>query len=396
MEWLATAPAQRVLASLPAYEQSQALSVSQQLRADGLPADQVQAVLTQSRLRTRARERWGDVVDQLILTTDGSEQATRPVVAAHRATRFVKAGVRHVAELGCGLGLDALGLAAAGLQVTAYEQDPTTAAAAQINARTLGYDSIHVVCADVTGVDFATRLTTATESGPEAAFADPARRSAGKRIASPERWSPPLSWVIALPFSELGVKVAPGLSHDAVPGDMEFEVVSVAGDVVEAGLYRGELRSDCSRRATLLPSGQSLTDHELPMTAPPVGVIGDYLYEPDGAVIRAGLVAAVANQLGGRLIDPAIAYITNDRPDFTPFARCYAVTDVMPFRLKKLRALLRDRKVGRVTIKKRGSAVEPESLRHQLRLDHSMPGEATIVLTRVHGNPLMLLVEPTS
>ena len=43
----------------------------------------------------------------------------------------------------------------------------------------------------------------------------------------------------------------------------------------------------------------------------------------------------------------------------------------MPFQLKALRAYLRDRDVGALTIKKRGTAVEPEQLRRQLRLTGS-------------------------
>jgi hypothetical protein len=63
----------------------------------------------------------------------------------------------------------------------------------------------------------------------------------------------------------------------------------------------------------------------------------------------------------------------------------------MPFGLKRLRALLRSRGVGRLTVKKRGSAITPESLRQQLRL--SGPEEATIVLTRVAGAATVLVVE---
>jgi hypothetical protein len=48
--------------------------------------------------------------------------------------------------------------------------------------------------------------------------------------------------------------------------------------------------------------------------------------------------------------------------------------------------------VGRLTIKKRGTAVEPSELRH--RLDLSGDREATLVLTRVAGKQTALLVDP--
>ncbi|HEX6919963.1 MAG TPA: SAM-dependent methyltransferase, partial [Actinomycetes bacterium] len=107
-------------------------------------------------------------------------------------------------------------------------------------------------------------------------------------------------------------------------------------------------------------------------------------------VIRAGLVAEAAALVDGTLLDPTIAYVTSERLEHTPFLTAYEITDVLPFQLKRLRALLRSRDVGRLTVKKRGSAVEPETLRRQLRL--SGEGEATVVLTRVAGEPTVLLV----
>jgi len=124
----------------------------------------------------------------------------------------------------------------------------------------------------------------------------------------------------------------------------------------------------------------------------PVGPVGRWLHEPDGSVIRAGLVAEVAGPLGAVLLDPTIAYLTTTEPVATPFATSYEVTDVLPFGLKRLRALLRSRGVGSLTVKKRGTAVQPEALRRQLRL--SGDAEATIVLTRVAGEQTVLVVSP--
>ncbi|MGH3716755.1 MAG: THUMP-like domain-containing protein, partial [Micromonosporaceae bacterium] len=122
------------------------------------------------------------------------------------------------------------------------------------------------------------------------------------------------------------------------------------------------------------------------------GPIRDVLYDPDGAVVRAHLVAELADQLDATLLDPQIAYLTADTVRATPFARAYAVHDVLPFSLKRLRTALRERGVGRVTIKKRGSALVPEQLRRDLRLAGDT--EATVVLTRIAGRPYVLLVDP--
>jgi hypothetical protein len=124
----------------------------------------------------------------------------------------------------------------------------------------------------------------------------------------------------------------------------------------------------------------------------PVGPVRGWLHEPDPAVIRSGLVAVVAAPLDATLVDPTIAYLTSDSPAGSPWVTSYPVTDVLPFHLKKLKALLRTRGVGRVTVKKRGSAIEPETLARQLR----GPGEGTavVVVTRVAGAPTMLVCGP--
>ena len=124
----------------------------------------------------------------------------------------------------------------------------------------------------------------------------------------------------------------------------------------------------------------------------PVREVGRYLYEPDGAVIRAGLVTAVAAAVKGGLVDEHIAYVTSDVPLDTPFARGYRVIDDLPYREKSLRAALRERGIGRLTIKKRGVDIVPEELRKRLAL--AGDNEATIVLTRVAGRGAVLLVQP--
>jgi hypothetical protein len=189
-----------------------------------------------------------------------------------------------------------------------------------------------------------------------------------------------------------GAKVAPGIPHELVPAGAEAEWVSVAGEVKEAALWFGPLAT-ATRRATLLGPAGPATLVDSGLGAPPVGPPGEWLYEPDGAVIRAGLVAEVVAAVpGARLLDPTIAYLTADACLTSPFVRGYRVTDVLPFSLKRLRELLRGRGVGQVTVKKRGSAVDPDLLRRELRL--SGDGHAIVVLTRVAGAPTALLCAP--
>jgi len=183
----------------------------------------------------------------------------------------------------------------------------------------------------------------------------------------------------------VGVKVAPGIPHGLVPVNAEAEWVSVNGDVKEAALWFGGLRAgDIARRATLLPMGDTLADTRMDDAAPPpVGAPRRYLYEPDGAVIRAGLVGAVAAHVDGTLLDPTIAYITSDGYVDTPFAHAWAITEVMPFNLKRLRASLKARGIGGAIIKKRGSPLDPDALARDLRLVG--PARATLFLTHIAG-----------
>jgi hypothetical protein len=231
-------------------------------------------------------------------------------------------------------------------------------------------------------------------AGCEAAVLDPARRADGRRQLDPGRWSPPWSTVAELlhrvPASV--VKVAPGLDHDRVPAGIEAEWVSVGGSIVEALLW-GRGPSAVWRRATLVRDG---VVHELTADADPgpadVAPVRGWLHEPDPALIRSGLLSLVAADLCATLVDPTIAYLTSDDPAGSPWLRSYRITEALPFNLKKLKALLRARGVGRVVVKKRGSPIEPETLARQLRGPGS--GSAVVVVTRVSGAPTVLVCDP--
>ena len=261
---LLTSPAGRaLLAALPRYAAAEALALGERLRASGHPPALVAAALTQARLRTRAAERWGTAAEpllrHLLLTPEGAEQATRPSVAALRAARFASLGAEaHVADLGCGVGLDAArpgrrGPCRGRLRGRRHDRRSGHGQRREQPRRCAHPGARTPMCS-------AFRASTGRRTAP--LFADPARRAAGRRLSRPEDWSPPLSWVLALPVADLGLKVAPGLDHAAVDAETEFAVVSDGGDVVEAGLYRGALRDPgVHRSATLLPSGARAHRH---------------------------------------------------------------------------------------------------------------------------------------
>ncbi|GGK92471.1 class I SAM-dependent methyltransferase [Mangrovihabitans endophyticus] len=369
------------LAAAAAVAGGDPLVAASALRARGVPADLAAAALTQVDLRGRAAGKFGPDAERMFFTRTGLEQATRRSVAERRAARLAAAGVRTMADLGCGLGADALAAGRAGIAVHAVDADPLTAAAARANVAACGLSHlVRVDCADATTVEV---------ERFDAVFADPARRRAGRgRVFDPRACSPPWDFVLALAgqVPRTVLKLAPGIDHALIPPGAEAEWVSDGGDLVEAAFWFGPLAA-APRRAVRLPAGRELTGTGA--ARPPCGAPGSYLYDPDPAVVRAHLVAEFAETVAGRLADPDIAYVYADVPADTPWARRLEVAEVMPFSLKRLRATLRDRGVGRVEIRKRGSAVEPERLRRDLRL--SGPNPASLVLTRVAGDPVVLL-----
>jgi len=378
------------LAELPAGALDDPLPVLSRLRASGHAAALAAAAVTQARLRARGGPKLGSDAAVMIFTPDGYEQATRRSVAEHRAARLAAADVHVVADLCCGIGGDAVALARAGLRVVAVERDPATAAVARANVVALGLDDrvgVHELDArDATGAGLLDDV--------DAVFIDPARRSGRGRIFDPDAYSPPYSFVADLVAHVPAVvaKVAPGIPRDLAGPGTETEWVSDGGDVKEASLWHGRLAAPgIARRATLLPSGATLTDTDPSSTD--VREPGRWLHEPDGAVIRAGLVGQAAARVGGGLLDASIAYVTTDADVTDPTTRRFEVLESMPFGLKPLRAALRGLDASEVVVKKRGSAIVPDELRSRLAVDGSGP-RLVVVVTRKAGAPWSLICRP--
>jgi SAM-dependent methyltransferase len=384
VRWLLTGEGQQLLEQAGETEGDDPLKAHERLRRHASGA-QVAVALTQVDLRRRAETKFGDLAARMYFTPEGLEQATRLPVADHRAARIAATGLETVVDLGCGIGGDLVGFARAGLTAAGVDRDPVRVAVAEANLAALSLGGA-VRVADAAEVDTAPF---------DVAYADPARRTARGRTFDPADFTPPWSFVESLLVRDACVKLAPGLPHDLVPDGVEAEWVSDHREVKEAVLWSGRLAT-ARRRATVIGDGglATLTEDDDPYAGkpPPTGGLAAFFYEPDGAVIRAGLVTAVAAGVGGQLLDEHIAYVVSDKAFRTPFARSYRVLEQVPYREKQLRAALRERGIGRLTIKKRGVSVVPEELRKRLSLRGDV--EATLVLTRVAGRGTALLVEP--
>jgi hypothetical protein len=326
------------------------------------------------RVRARAKHPRGD---ELWWTGPALEQASSHDLAAHRARRYDGP----VLDLCCSVGGDLLALPPGSVGV---DLDEARLLLARANAEVLDRD-VSLVRADVTAL----LLPPSAD-----VVVDPARRAGGRRVFDPRAYAPPLEEVLAWRerVRSLVVKVAPGVDHDALPRDLEVEVVSLRGEVKEAVLVAGAARGGRRRTATLLPWRHVLVDDPVP--DPVVRPPGAWLLEPDGAVVRAHLVAQVAAQVDGWLLDETIAYVAADARTPTPYGKWFEVLEVLPFGLKALRERLRAYDAGPLVVKKRGTAVEPDVLRKQLKLTGGT--EVTVVLTRSAGRQIAMVVRPSA
>lgn len=374
----------RLLDDLPPYESSADLvRVVADLRKAGHSPALVAAVLGQSKLRARARVKFGGFADRMLFTEAGLEQATRLQVAAMHAGRFQRAGVHWVADLGCGIGSDAMALAALDIDVTAVERDEVTAAIAAYNLAP--FTGARVEHAAAEQIDLA---------GIGGVWLDPARRSEKGRLKDPADWSPSLDFAFGLAeHYPTGIKLGPGIDRDLIPAECEAQWVSVDHEVVELGLWFGAVARPGVGRAALVIGAHGSAELTAPTDSADAdaGPLGEYLYEPDGAVIRARLIGDLARQLDARMLHPTIAYLTADQRIDTAFASRFRIRETLPLDIRSLKRELASRGIGSLEIKKRGVDIDPAALRGRLGLKGTQ--NATLILTRLGEKRVALLAD---
>jgi predicted RNA methylase len=363
-----------------------ALELAQALRGR-YPPDLVAAALTQHALRAAARVKFSRAAEMLF-TRAGLEQASAEATSAHAAARYPAGSL--VADLCCGIGGNLITLGA-GRRVLAVDSDPAGLAFARHNAGVYGAaGGLAAVCADVRDVGLA---------GVDAVFTDPARRAGGRRLPA-GRSEPALAWCLELAdrVAAVGIKAAPGLPRELVPAGWEAEFVAVGRELKEAVLWSPALAT-ARWRATLLPSGDTLAGPaagaahgpvaEAAAGDVPIAAPGAFLFDPSPAVTRAGLVEDLARKLGAWQIDPAIAFLSDDRAHRTPFARTLRVLESAPWHERDFARRLRELGIGAADIRRRGLAGDVAQIHRRLGLRG--PGRATVVLTRADGRPWGLI-----
>lgn len=355
-----------------------------------LTPDDAAMAIVQAQLGQIARERYGIAADDLLLTRDGLEQATRPEVAQRRAQFLVAQGARSIIDLTSGLGFDVRAFLAAGLGVTAVERDPLTAEYLRVNA-----PGAEVLEADATLI---ADSLLADLDADTVVFLDPARRSGqrtmdGSRAQSerdPERWSPPWSFVTALAARGIRVcvKLAPGFDPALMPDGWSGLWTSSNREAVEAMLCTWTLDHPRTALAIGDPTSEFSGDGSASLST---SAVGTWLHEPDTCLVQARLLndfCSVHAPL--RRIDEAISWLTSDEEVEHPMLRSYRVLETLPNDTRALRKALLAQGIGELTIKCRGMKIDADALRRELRLEAG--AAATIVITKVQGARSTLLV----
>lgn len=350
----------------------------------GLPLTNATLVADIAWARTRFGDRAAALVETTVLrrkaeakltsaggwlfTEEALQQATAEPVAVHRARRL--AG-RRVHDATCSVGTELAALRTSAEYVVGSDVDPVRLAMARHNLDQ-GGASVPLCRADA----------LRPVSRDTVVVLDPARRSGGRRRFDPRDYTPPLDAVLQV-YGERDhvVKCAPGIDFEAVSRlgfTGEIALTSLAGSVREACLWSSGLSAPgVTRRATMLDTGEEVTDAEPGECA--VGPAGRWIVDPDGAVVRAGLVRHYAARHGLWQLDPAIAYLSGDR--LPTGVRGFEVLETLGYRERRLRQALSNHDVGAVEILVRGVDVDPDALRARLRLRGSQA--ASVVITRI-------------
>ncbi|HTI52020.1 MAG TPA: class I SAM-dependent methyltransferase, partial [Planctomycetaceae bacterium] len=315
--------------------------------------------------------------DRMWFDRQGLEQATSEQVARHKARRFHGAAF----DLCCGIGGDSLALADH-VDVTAVDFNPAACLRTEWNAAVYGVgERVSTVCADVEQIDAWDALV----------HIDPDRRQQKRgRAVRIEDYVPGLQFLQRLTGKSRGgaIKLSPACNFGGKFPDAEVELISLDGECKEATIWFGELRGDAPWRATVLPAGLTLAGNPLDYFVDPSPPLG-FVFDPDPAVVRAGLVDAAAQELGLSRLDREEEYLTGPEIVTSPFVQTFELLADLPNNLNEIRSYFRMSQAGQVEIKCRRIPIEADAIRRRLPL----PGDQPLVLifARVEGKARALV-----
>ena len=321
------------------------------------PDKPIKEMLSQIKLQKRNLNKL-PISNELLFTEQGAQQATSWKLAKYHATKFK--AFNKVADLCCGIGVDLINIAKEKEQVYAIDLDADILKIAKYNCKSQNLNNIKFISGKAE--EFNQQV--------DAIFIDPDRRPGRNRRIAPEEYSPPFSKIMELRniCPNIAVKLSPAIDYIRLnlPIDSTLEFVSENGTLKEILLCMGDLATEnCERKAVLLPTNLTLQNSNAKIK---ITEIQKYLFEPDPAIIRAGLVQEMGNKIGYNLIDSKLALLTGSHILQSEFGKVFEVEEIMKFDLKKVRKYVRENKIGELIIKTRGFPESVERFRKKIKL----------------------------
>ncbi len=321
------------------------------------PDKPIKEILTQIKLQKRNLSKI-PISKELLFTEQGVQQASSWNLALYHAKKFN--AFNKVADLCCGIGADLINISKGKEQVYAVDLDVDILKLAEYNCRNQ----------NLTNIEYQLDRAEDFNKQVDAIFIDPDRRPGSSRKIAPEEYSPPLSKIMELRniCTNIAVKLSPALDYNRLnlPIDSTLEFVSENGTLKEILLCMGELATkNIDRKAVLLPSNLTLQNSNIKIE---VTNIQKYLFEPDAAIIRGGLVQEMGDKIGYDLIDPKLALLTGSQSVQSNYGKIYKVKQIIQFDLKKIRKYVRENEIGELIIKTRGFSESVEKFRKKIKL----------------------------
>jgi len=366
-----------------------------------LPASYRTACALQAELRNRLVVRWGDA-PKWLLTRDGIEQATHPIVRKWRSEKLKSLGVQTIADFGCGLGFESASFADAGMKVIAVERDIEVHAIAQKNLKPIDVHRFDLVKD--------TEYLDSVLDDVESVFIDPARRdpkaarnisgNTGNRINRPSEWSPSWEWILGLGKRKpkLVAKVAPGIDHEILPADCHTYWFAIRGTLVEASVWFNGFGIKPGKTAIAIDRyGEYVELSDTDPTSDRVGAIGKFVLDASPAITRAGLVQQLAAKTNSHRIDEHLGFLSLDEePGDSGLFISYEVLETMEFDEKQIADALKAHNAYDVQIISRGYRGDVDALTKKLKKGLAGDKLVCLLLARIGDKTTAILSQRTS